>query len=817
MYHICEKDYISSNNYSSIFEKYPFPLDTFQKYAIEAIEEGHNILVAVPTGSGKSLPGEYAIKKFCEAGKKVIYTSPIKALSNQKHKEFSKKFPNISFGIVTGDTNNNSDADCLIMTTEILWKTLFQTRMKENNSINSDKIELHFNLKVEDIGAVIFDEFHYINDRFRGHVWKQTVKMLPVEVVQVYLSATIKVTPIFLKWLGSNKMTWVSTSKKRIVPLQHYSFYTELGRQEFDKISNVDFKDLVNNNTGKLVTIKNQETPFDERKYQELVRIEKYMKNKFLYSNDSFTINELIKILKRKNMVPALFFVFSRKGVEMLANKVTIQVSENEGVNIKEECKKKMMALPNWQEYIETREYNTIVRLIEKGIGIHHAGMIGVFKELVEVMYDEGYIKVLFATETFKVGINMPTKTVVFTSLKKYDGEKNRYLTSEEYTQMAGRAGRRGLDTEGHVIHLCNLFKLPTKEIYSRMVTNSPQKIDTESEIDCNLILRLHSIGCEDTIGFIQDNILDTSIDEEMNYYKEKLKKTNEIVKDLSKIVISMGYDNDLMTEYDGLLEKLPMTRKSLYKKTKARIDEIEKDNPNIKKDIIQYQEYKKYTYEGNNLERSIQKLNNYISDVVDKIELYLEGQHLFKDDKLTLKGQLAANINESNCLIFSDMIVSGSLNELSSFEIAKFLSCFAEIKLPDCDRCHNYTIHTNSYKLSDCIGLFKEKLENIYTYEDRNGVNLVDYNPIQYDLLYYMHRWYHEEEKEYCLEIIEEARKNGISLGEWIKAILKVTKMSKEIYKAAVLAEKYELALKLKEIPEKILKSVCINQSLYH
>ena len=510
MYHICEKDYISSNNYSSIFEKYPFPLDTFQKYAIEAIEEGHNILVAVPTGSGKSLPGEYAIQKFCEAGERVIYTSPIKALSNQKHKEFSKKFPNISFGIVTGDTNNNSDADCLIMTTEILWKTLFQTRMKENNSINSDKIELHFNLKVEDIGAVIFDEFHYINDRFRGHVWKQTVKMLPVEVVQVYLSATIKVTPIFLKWLGSNKMTWVSTSKKRIVPLQHYSFYTELGRQEIDKISNVDFKDLVNNNTGKLVIIKNQGTPFDERKYQELVRIEKYMKNKFLYSNDSFTINELIKILKRKNMVPALFFVFSRKGVEMLANKVTIQVSDNEGVNIKEYCKKKMMALPNWQEYIETREYNTIVRLIEKGIGIHHAGMIGVFKELVEVMYDEGYIKVLFATETFKVGINMPTKTVVFTSLKKYDGEKNRYLTSEEYTQMAGRAGRRGLDTEGHVIHLCNLFKLPTKEIYSRMVTNSPQKIDTESEIDCNLMLRLHSIGCEDTIGFVQDNILDT-------------------------------------------------------------------------------------------------------------------------------------------------------------------------------------------------------------------------------------------------------------------------------------------------------------------
>jgi hypothetical protein len=162
-------------------------------------------------------------------------------------------------------------------------------------------------------------------------------------------------------------------------------------------------------------------------------------------------------------------------------------------------------------------------------------------------------------------------------------------------------------------------------------------------------------------------------------------------------------------------------------------------------------------------------------------------------------------------------MIVSGSLNDLSSFEIAKFLSCFAEIKIPDSDRCHNYTIHSNSYKVSSCIDLFKKNLEKIHTYEDEHYVSLVDYNPIQYDLLYYMHTWYHEEEKKYCLEIIEEARKNGISLGEWIKAILKVTKMSKEIYKAAVLAEQYELAIKLKEIPEKILKSVCINQSLYH
>ena len=301
------------------------------------------------------------------------------------------------------------------------------------------------------------------------------------------------------------------------------------------------------------------------------------------------------------------------------------------------------------------------------------------------------------------------------------------------------------------------------------------------------------------------------------NYYKKKLKEMEDNLEEMTKNIVDMNYDNNLLNEYDTLLMKLPMTKKSLYKKTKAKIEEIEKEHEGIKNDIFTYQEYKKYTMETNSVKRSIQNLDNYISNVVDKIETFLEENYLFSNNKLTLKGQLAANINESNCLIFSEMIVSGELNRLSSFELAKFLSCFAEIKLPDSDRNYNYTMYTRSYALSDCIHFYKTKIETIYSYEDACHITLVDYTPIQYDLLYYMDKWYNEEEKEYCLEIIDEARKNGISLGEWIKAILKVTKMSKEIYKAAVLSEEYELALKLKEIPEKILKSVCINQSLYH
>ena len=225
MVYICPQIYEESK-YDEHFKKYPFELSSFQKYAIHSIEENKHILITAHTGSGKTLPAEHAIQKFCKMGKKVIYTSPIKSLSNQKFNEFTKKFPETSFGILTGDIKFNPEADCLIMTTEILRNNLFQQKTKEQGN---EKQILQFEMDTQnDLGCVIFDEIHYINDKERGRIWEETIMMLPQHVLIVMLSATINKAEQFAKWVEKVKEreVWLSSTDKRVVPLTHFSYIT---------------------------------------------------------------------------------------------------------------------------------------------------------------------------------------------------------------------------------------------------------------------------------------------------------------------------------------------------------------------------------------------------------------------------------------------------------------------------------------------------------------------------------------------------------------------------------------------------------------
>ena len=229
MVRTCNIPYPVNSEYDELFSSYPFPLSDFQKYAIEAIEKDKHILVTAHTGSGKTLPAEYAIQKFHKLGKKVVYTSPIKSLSNQKFSEFSKKFPEINFGILTGDIKYNPEGDCLIMTTEILRNTLFQKQMLETQTLTDSQLSLHFDMDIQqDLACVIFDEIHYINDRDRGKVWEETIMMLPNHVLLVMLSATMDRSIKFAGWIEDIKkreVYWAPTNK-RVVPLTHFGFVT---------------------------------------------------------------------------------------------------------------------------------------------------------------------------------------------------------------------------------------------------------------------------------------------------------------------------------------------------------------------------------------------------------------------------------------------------------------------------------------------------------------------------------------------------------------------------------------------------------------
>ena len=544
MVKICDDKYPSNSKYESHFELYPYPLSAFQKYAIEAIIEGNHVLVTAHTGSGKTLPAEFAIQYFTKLGKKVIYTSPIKALSNQKFYEFSKKFPEISFGLFTGDIKTNPNADVLIMTTEILMNNLFsQTQSPEQSS------SLQFQIDIQnELACVVFDEVHYINDEHRGQTWEQTILMLPKHIQMVMLSATIDNPAGFAKWCersvptersDTTKEVYLASTNHRVVPLTHYAFLTNT-ESIFKHEKNKEIQQQIRNTTNRLLTLQTATGEFQEKTIHEMNKIQDIFDKNNQFMKRKMVLNKLTEYLRDNEMLPAITFVFSRKNVEACAKEITTNLLEDDSkvpYIMRRECEQIIRKFPNFKEYLELPEYNDLVSLLEKGIGIHHSGMIPVLREIVELMISKRYIKLLFATESFAIGLDCPIKTAIFTSLTKFDGTGMRYLYSHEYTQMAGRAGRRGIDTVGHVIHCNNLFPCPNINEYKMILSGKPQRLVSKFHISYTTVLSLlknNQTALTDFTNFIGKSMLAKEIDKTktssfsiMNELREKIEKKN--------------------------------------------------------------------------------------------------------------------------------------------------------------------------------------------------------------------------------------------------------------------------------------------------
>ena len=526
---ICDNIY-NNEKYFEHFKNYSFELSDFQKYAIEAIVSGDHILVTAHTGSGKTLPAEFAISYFTKLKKKVIYTSPIKALSNQKYYEFTKNFSDISIGILTGDIKFNPDAQVLIMTTEILQNNLYKKMQNNDNKSN-----LYFDMDIEnELACVVFDEIHYINDASRGKVWEETIMLLPNQVQMVMLSATIDRPEKFAQWCenknGSTKQVYLASTNHRVVPLKHY-IYMNTNESLYKKIKDEDINKELKKEMNKLHILKD-ETLHDST-IVNTTRLLKTMEKNEIYIKPSFILNSLINYLMKNEMLPAICFVFSRRNVEKYAFQITVNLFDYDDAHvpsiINRECYNIIKKLPNYEEYLNLPEYLSMISLLQKGIAIHHSGIMPILREMVELLFAKGYIKVLFATETFAVGINMPTKTVMFTSLSKYDESGLRYLHSHEYTQMAGRAGRRGLDKIGHVIHCNNLFQnVPDMNTYKSILSGKPQTLVSKFKISYNLLLNLIALNKLDIDTFINSSMIYESIQNGINEYK-KLVYDNEI------------------------------------------------------------------------------------------------------------------------------------------------------------------------------------------------------------------------------------------------------------------------------------------------
>lgn len=411
---------------------YPFTLDPFQKLAVGCIERNESVLVSAHTSAGKTVVAEYAIATALRDKQRVIYTSPIKALSNQKFRELQESFGDV--GLMTGDVTINSEASCLVMTTEILRSMLYR---------GSEVMR--------EVAWVIFDEIHYMRDKERGVVWEETLILLPDNVHHVFLSATIPNAMQFARWICQlhKQPCHVVYTNYRPTPLQHYLFPS--GGDGIYLV--VDEKSVFREeNFQKALNIFGDQPTGDILGEARRKRPRPAGGKRGAQQSGQSDLYKIVKMIMTKNYQPVIVFSFSKRECESNA----MQVSKLD-FNLEEEKKLVSAVFTNAIESLSEEDRTLpqiegILPLLKRGIGVHHSGLLPILKEVIEILFQEGLIKVLFATETFSIGLNMPARTVVFTSVRKFDGKDYRWVSGGEYIQMSGRAGRRGLDSRGIVI-----------------------------------------------------------------------------------------------------------------------------------------------------------------------------------------------------------------------------------------------------------------------------------------------------------------------------------------------------------------------------
>lgn len=846
MVKICTEPYNKNNTY---FNSWKFDLSDFQKYAIEGLTIGNNVIITAHTGSGKTLPAEFLMRYTKDLNKKLIYTAPIKALSNEKYWDFQKKFPEISFGLITGDAKFNPEADVLIMTTECLANTLYQMSMIEKGSIDKSQLNLLFEMDIyNDLGAVVFDEIHYINDDDRGHVWEESIMMLPKQVQILGLSATINKPEKFCSWIENikEKPVWLCPNKERVVPLKHYCFMS-VAQSTLEKFT-PKIKSIIENNDFYENKILIKDKKFDELKYEKICKVVKYFQQNNIWIDQKFVLNRIVHYMKINNMLPAITFVFSQKKCEQYASQINSVLFEEDSKIpsiIEDECKKTMMKLPNYREYIQLPEYKKIVKLLEKGIAYHHAGVTGVFREMIELLFSKGYIKLLFATETFSVGINMPTRTVVFTSMKKYSDKGFRWIKSHEYTQMAGRAGRRGIDILGNVIHLTNFYAIrennfPHSQTMREILSGNPSPMQSKFKINPNIILKLISVGHTDFENFINSSMISNNISKQKNIYCEIITSLSQKKENIYKSLSNLKTSLDDIKKYLELENNCKNVSRKKRIKMNREMQNIKDSHKMFQKDYDYYLTYKDVDNELIKQNKHLKNLKLYVSseitiimDMLVKNKFVIVTREIIPQVMtthnpiethkivytLTEKGKMASNINELHPLAISNILDSKILNKLEPIEIASVLSIFTNMKLSQ----ENSVLDKNSLYISKRAINAIEEIEKAHHHfydvqlmqkmEDLQSNYLEN---IQYNMCDFIKEWWLADDANKCYKTVEKMKFYGVSLGKIIKALLKLSNIIDELEKACLIQNNFELIEKLREIPKNTLKFIATNQSLY-
>ncbi|KAF3969751.1 hypothetical protein ACB098_01G234900 [Castanea mollissima] len=521
-----------SSSASAPAKEFPFTLDPFQSESINCLENGESVMVSAHTSAGKTVVALYAIAMSLRNKQRVIYTSPIKALSNQKYREFKQEFSDV--GLMTGDVTIEPNASCLVMTTEI-WRSM----QYKGSEITRE------------VAWIIFDEVHYMRDRERGVVWEESIVMAPKKSRFVFLSATVPNAKEFADWVAKvhQQPCHIVYTDYRPTPLQHYIFPSGgdglyLVVDEKGKFREDSFQKGLNS----LVPASEGDKKKENGKWQKGLAMGR--------GGEESDIFKMVKMIIQRQYDPVILFSFSKRECEFLAMQMAkLDLNgDDEKVNIETIFWSAMDILSDDDKKLP--QVSNILPLLKRGIGVHHSGLLPILKEVIEILFQEGLIKCLFATETFSIGLNMPAKTVVFTNVRKFDGDKFRWLSSGEYIQMSGRAGRRGIDRRGICILMLDDKLEPSTA--KMMLKGSADCLNSAFHLSYNMLL--NQMRCEDgdPENLLRNSFYQFQADRAIPSLEKEAKDLEE---ERDSIVIE---EEDSLKNYYDLLQQYKSLRKDV-------------------------------------------------------------------------------------------------------------------------------------------------------------------------------------------------------------------------------------------------------------
>lgn len=642
-------------------QRYEFGFDDFQIQACQHLEDGKSVLVAAPTGAGKTIVGEFAAFLAEEKGERCFYTTPIKALSNQKFQELSRVHGEANVGLLTGDSSINGDAPIVVMTTEVL-RNMIYSRPEG----------------ISDLGYVVMDEVHFLADRFRGAVWEEILIHLPERIQVVSLSATVSNAEEFGAWLKSVRgETEVVLSEIRPVPLYQHIL---IGNRLLDLF--VD----------------------DGRVNPELIRLERNSSRripgksrpgytKSFSSIRSMSRPEIVEKLREQEYLPAIYFIFSRAGCDAA---VTQCIKEGISLTNKEERELIQSVILRRTAELPSEDYGVLgfyewSQALERGIASHHAGLLPMFKETVEELFQRGLIKVVFATETLAVGINMPARTVLLEKLVKWNGESHVAVTPGEYTQLTGRAGRRGIDIEGNAVVLWS------EEIDSAMAAGlaSTRTYPLKSSfsptynMSANLISRFGAARARKSLAA---SFAQFQADASVSGLLRQIERNGEAIKNLTNEgECHLGDFSDYMGHRFAIKElESAQTKKShSYEKRRSRKD-IEEAIAAHRREMKahpahqcpQREDHARLLEKAERLKRETAGLQNrmdsrtnVIPRTFDRVSSILNELKYVNDQKLSEKGEVLTRIYSESDLLLTEMIFAGVFEGITSSDLVAILS----------------------------------------------------------------------------------------------------------------------------------------------